>query len=266
MSVSHFTFRSSILGMEARVLVILPEQQENPCAFEDGKKYQTLYLTHGGGADCTEYLRCTQIEMFTAERNLAVVCPEVGYCYYCDQVHGKKWFTYLTEELPGVVETIFPITSDPAHRFVAGVSMGAHGAFKWALNKPEFFAAVGGFSGACDFAELQKTVRPDYREEDRNYINAAFGKLSNYYNSVDDITMLAEKLYREEKPMPSLYTACGTEDFCYEECKRFKERADSIGLPLVFEEGPGAHDFRYWNPVLERFLDWLPLVPGLLDW
>jgi thiamine pyrophosphate-dependent acetolactate synthase large subunit-like protein len=46
---------------------------------------------------------------------------------------------------------------------------------------------------------------------------------------------------------PMFYQCCGTEDFLYEGNLRFKERAASLGLNLTYEEGPGEHEWGYWD-------------------
>lgn len=51
----------------------------------------------------------TRLEEYALERDLAVVMPEVRNSFYCDMVHGKKYFTYLSEELPGDCGEYIPI-------------------------------------------------------------------------------------------------------------------------------------------------------------
>ena len=31
------------------------------------------------------------------------------------------------------------------------------------------------------------------------------------------------------------------------------------GLPMIYEEGPGAHEWDFWNRYIKKVLDWLPL-------
>jgi S-formylglutathione hydrolase FrmB len=215
---------------------------------------------HGGGGDCTEYLRYSQIELFADEHGLAVVMPEVDYCYYADMKHGKKYFTYLTDELPAVMESVFPLSRSREHRFAAGVSMGSYGAYKWALSRPEFFAAVAGLSGVCDFVELQRTVRPNYDPTENNYINNAFGTLTDMKDSENDLVFLLRKLSSAGGQVPRLYSCCGTEDFTTAYCREYAALAKSLGFDMCYEEGPGAHEWRFFNTFLEKAVNWLPLT------
>ena len=33
----------------------------------------------------------------------------------------------------------------------------------------------------------------------------------------------------------------------------------SLGLELIYEEGPGAHEWGYWDQQIQHVLAWLPL-------
>ena len=104
-----------------------PEKKGAETYYKEYERKKTLYVLHGGSDDASLYLRRTRLEEYALERDLAVVMPEVRNSFYCDMVHGKKYFTYLSEELPEIVENIFPLTHDPKERYVIGNSMGSHG-------------------------------------------------------------------------------------------------------------------------------------------
>jgi S-formylglutathione hydrolase FrmB len=272
LGILHFSFFSEILRSESRVSLILPKLAGSDTevrpgfgrtavfAYLKGRKYQTLYLLHGGGGDCTDYIRSSQIDMFAEEHELAVVMPEVDYCYYADMKHGKEYYTYLTEEVPVVMESVFPLTRSRDHRFVAGVSMGSYGAYKWALSCPEFFAAAAGISGVCDFVELQRTVRPNHDPKANNYINNAFGSLEEMKNSGNDLVFLLTTAASKGGYLPRLYSACGTEDFTYDYCKDYIGLAKKLGIDIHYDEGPGAHEWRFFNTYIERAINWMPLT------
>ena len=162
MALIQYSFRSEVLKENTEIYVILPtyevfrdpEKKGAETYYKEYERKKTLYVLHGGSDDASLYLRRTRLEEYALERDLAVVMPEVRNSFYCDMVHGKKYFTYLSEELPEIVENIFPLTHDPKERYVIGNSMGSHGTFKWALNRPDFFAAAAGMSGAGEVESL----------------------------------------------------------------------------------------------------------------
>ncbi|GJM80909.1 hypothetical protein HMSSN139_34050 [Paenibacillus sp. HMSSN-139] len=66
---------------------------------------------------------------------------------------------------------------------------------------------------------------------------------------------------QEGKPIPRLYQCCGTEDFLYEDNQTFREASARAGLPLTYEEGPGSHEWGFWDAKIQDVLKWLPLQP-----
>jgi putative tributyrin esterase len=60
-------------------------------------------------------------------------------------------------------------------------------------------------------------------------------------------------------PKPKLYQWCGQEDFLYADNVAFRDQAQTLGLPLTYEEGPGGHDWPEWDHQIQRVLAWLPL-------
>ena len=78
------------------------------------------------------------------------------------------------------------------------------------------------------------------------------------------ITGQSWKIYWNEYAKDSyLY---GTEVYFHaKDNVEFKEFAKSLGVDLTWEEGPGMHNFDFWDPYIRRILDWLPIDGGLVD-
>ena len=60
-----------------------------------------LYLLHGLSDDDTIWLRRTSIERYVAPLGLAVVMPQVHRSFYTDEAYGGRFWTFVSEELPG---------------------------------------------------------------------------------------------------------------------------------------------------------------------
>lgn len=56
-----------------------------------------------------------------------------------------RMYTYVTEELPALVDAAFP-TRGPSHRSVMGHSMGGHGALVIGLRQPDAWRSISAFS------------------------------------------------------------------------------------------------------------------------
>jgi len=246
-------FYSEVLGLSTSMYVILPQQTESQIgmktnSFDD--KHPTLYLLHGLSDDHTIWLRRTSIERYVAPLGLAVVMPNVHRSFYTDMAIGYRYWTFISEELPHIARSFFPLSEKREHNFVAGLSMGGYGAFKLALRCPERFAAAASLSGALDMAS-----RLDVREE----MKLIFGGKEQFIRSDNDLFYLAEKLVTSDLPRPLLYQCCGTEDFLYDHNTRFRDHCRKLGLPLTYEEEPGTHEWGYWDLKIRRVLEWLPI-------
>lgn len=247
MALIQCDFFSETLQFGASMNVILPQPAQT--------RYPVLYLLHGLSDDHTTWLRRTSIERYADALGLAVVMPAVHRSFYADMAHGNRYWTFVSQELPALARGFFPLSQRREETFAAGLSMGGYGAFKLALSFPERFAAAASLSGALDQAGAMQQVEPAWRAE----METVYGDLSQVAGSANDVIHLARQLARSAGPRPRLYQCCGTEDFLYDQNLRFRDQARALGLDLTYEEGPGGHDWGYWDRMIQRVLAWLPL-------
>ena len=248
-------FFSDTLGMSSSMRVLLPEpstQQIGRSASGStppGGKYPVLFLLHGLSDDETIWTRYTALERYVAPLGLAVVMPNVHRSFYANMKHGYRYWDFVSDELLHKARTLFPLSVEREHNYVAGLSMGGYGALKLALSKPETFCAAASLSGSCDLTGLRE--RPDE-------LALVFGDVRGIADSGADLLELARALDRSSQPKPKLYQCCGTEDFLYESNRRFREAIAPLGFEHSYEEGPGQHDWAYWDAAIQRVLAWLP--------
>ncbi|MFW6303609.1 MAG: esterase family protein, partial [Candidatus Sumerlaeota bacterium] len=95
-------------------------------------------------------------------------------------------------------------------------------------------------------------------EKRRLQMKNIFGDLNAFGKSKNDLLHLATQLKHSERKQPALFACCGTEDFLYEQNQTFRRHAESIDLQLDYEEGPGSHDWSFWDHWIQRVLEWLP--------
>lgn len=256
MALIECNFFSETLGLSTAMNVILPENTMTQIGMENKKregKHPTLFLLHGLSDDHTIWLRRTSIERYVSTLGIAVVMPSVDHSFYTNMAYGKNYWTFLTEELPQVARSFFPLSDRREDNFVAGLSMGGYGAFKWALRHPEQFAAAASLSGALDMAARSKL--PDGNE---GLFKLVYGDEDITNTDLDLLWLLKEK-QKEDQPKPALYQACGTEDFLYEANMKFKEVCDETDFDLTTDFGPGDHEWGYWDEKIQAVLNWLPL-------
>lgn len=260
-------FHSKYLKMDTSISVLIPsymnsENKDKSLSniYDSSKRFKTLYLLHGNGGDHTSWQRYTSIERYAEKKQLAVVMPSAYVSSYSNMAHGMDYFSYLSEELPLFVRTLFPLSDQRKDNYVAGLSMGGRGAFLWALRKPEFFAAAACLSGSLDIDEMITRYSKEDPIGTQKRFADTYGDISKIKGSENDIFEIAKRLKESGTVIPKLYMACGTEDPRYEsQYLPFVSFARELGLNLTCEDGPGIHDYDFWDPFIERVIQWLPL-------
>ncbi|QHW34566.1 esterase family protein [Paenibacillus rhizovicinus] len=248
-------FYSDVLGLSSSMYVILPQNAQSQIGMTSKAtqtKHKTLYLLHGLSDDHTIWLRRTSIERYVASLGLAVVMPAVNRSFYSNMASGGgDYWTFISEELPALARSFFPLSDRREDNFVAGLSMGGYGAFKLALNKPEQYAAAASLSGALDISSFENHAPADFKR--------IFGSAEAANALPNDLFLAAQTLKESGQPIPSLYQYCGTEDFLYDANVKFRGHAQELGLPLTYVEAPGDHQWSYWDEYIQHVLEWLPL-------
>lgn len=263
---AQFTFSmfSPSVGGQTFVTVMLPIGAEYESTIQPGEKFQTLWLLHGGGGNSSEWARMTDIERIALNHKLAVVMPDVGSNFYSDLPNGPQYFKFVADELPAFLRKHFPMSDKREDNFVAGLSMGGFGAAKCAFNYPERYGAVGLMStGPMNPIQLMKVMehlRADGRVRGDEWYQKLFGGKDKIPCSCNDIWFLLERAVQEKRELPLIYDCCGTEDMTYAGFLAFQRFARRIGLDVTFEEGPGCHDWDFWEEYLHKFIAWLPLL------
>lgn len=115
-------------------------------------RFPVLYLLDGLRAQDDEsgWTKDAGAVDFFADKNVTVVLPIGGQSsFYSDWIqpdNGKtyKWETFLTKELPPLLEAKFGMTGRNA---IAGLSMSATSALNLATGAPGLYQAVGAYSG-----------------------------------------------------------------------------------------------------------------------
>lgn len=256
MALIRCNFFSEALELGTSMTVLLPQ----PGAAQIGVDGQqsddpppVLYLLHGLTDDDTAWTRYTSIERYAAARGLAVVMPQVHRSFYADEALGMKFWTFLSEELPRIVERFFRISTRREDTFVAGLSMGGYGAMKWALRQPQRFAAAATLSGALDAAYIQEYDMPPHM---RALTRRVFADRVVKGTDADLLHLLATA---DKTTLPRLMLRCGTEDALVAQNERFVAACKARGIPLDAEFGPGAHEWGYWDAEIQTVLEWLKL-------
>lgn len=257
MALIRCDFFSDALGLSTSMTVILPQETSSQIGMAGAARsgaHPVLYLLHGLSDDDTIWLRRTSIERYVAPLGLAVVMPQVHRSFYADEIHGGSYWTFLSEELPALVTSFFRVSDRREDTFVAGLSMGGYGAFKWALRHPERFAAAASLSGVLD---IDRLVR-DAAAHRARLFDTVFGD-RQVAGTADDLLWLLDEANVGAPDFPKLYVCCGTDDDLIGDNRRFVDAANARGADLTADLCPGAHEWGLWDAKIQDVLAWLPL-------
>lgn len=251
-------FFSETLRISSSMNVILPQAPHEVKA----KPFPYLLLLHGLSDDHTSWMRKTSIERYACEKGLAVVMPAANRSFYTNMFDGPAYWDFISNELPEISERFFPLSNKREDKFVGGLSMGGYGAIKMGLSKPRNYAAAISLSGALDLR-----VRPDDWEKRLPEWKRIFGPNDALQNRDDDLFALAKRHSRTSlKDELKLYIACGTEDQLYPSNASFRACLKQCHIDFTYEEGPGEHNWKYWDQQIQHALRWLPLAPTEINY
>ena len=261
---THFFSTSLCFGTDLNVFIPTPNVDElmvpgGADYYHPGAKFQVLYLLHGGYGDYTDWMRLTSIEKYAQNHKLAVVMPSASNSFYQDMYRGSKYLTYLTQELPAFVQSLFPVSPRREDTFVAGLSMGGYGAVKLAFQCPEQFAACASLSGAIDLAAVMEAAQSGDLESPFRW-DAIFEDPSKVPGSDADLFALGKKRMAEGRKLPPVYQTVGVDDFIYPANVTAHQRLVEMGVDVTYVEAPGIHDWDFWDTHIQDVLNWFPLA------
>lgn len=272
MALCKINYDSRAMQQKMGVCVIIPENKwghslaDRPADYN----YPTLWLLCGGGFDHTDWLRFTALELFAAKHGVAVVLPGISYAGYVNTAEGDyRWWDQIAYELPAYLRQTFPLSPKREDNFVAGFSMGGYGAFKFAMQRPEMFAACGSFAGPIGIIPRtpvppdeklgQPCLRDDFCEPEFGTIWAAFGSAAKRRNTPDDNLYMLEKHVEKATDLPKFYVAIGAQDPGAQGGYEVMDYMKHLGVNVHEVRDQGMHDWVYCNRHVEAFLDWIPL-------
>lgn len=242
-----------ILPVDKFGSVEIPEREEKP--------YKTLYLLHGIFGNYTDWVTGTCVQRYADEKNLAVVMPSGENMFYVDQPDThNNYGEFVGKELVEITRKMFPLSRKREDTYIGGLSMGGYGALRNGLKYHDTFGRIVALSAALITDGLaDRTDDVSLFIEGRTYAEGVFGDLAQVKGSEKDPKWLAAKIKEEGAAFPDIYMACGTEDGLLGVNRDFKDFLVGLGVGLTYEEGPGVHDWNFWDCYIKKAIDWLPL-------
>lgn len=237
MALIRFNHLSFCKGRQTEVTVILPtsgmDEKHKGVGFETpGMRYQTLWLLHGGGGDNTDFVNFSNIVRYAEQHRLAVVMPGGTSFYSTD-------YAYITQELPQLLRSLFPLSDKREDNFLCGLSHGGDAAMKAIFDYPDRYAT----------AVIMSAAGTDHKGP----VEQAALRF--------DVWGGAQRILEAGGPMPELIFATGTGDRGFPYYTPIIDKLDSMGLNVKrhYVEGDG-HSWDFWDDTIRKSItSWLPI-------
>ncbi|MBP3704432.1 MAG: acetylesterase [Clostridia bacterium] len=261
MAIVQVNFISKCLMRTVTFNAIIPADKFDPAAMnKEQKPFKTLYLLHGIFGNYTDWVSGTRIQAWAEANDLAVIMPSGENHFYLDDENtGEQYGEFIGKELVEFTRKLFPLSTKREDTFIAGLSMGGYGAIRNGLKYAENFGCIAGLSAALvhDTWKDADNSAPVYTFR-RKYYEAIFGEFDQVAGSDKDPKALVKKLIDEGKEIPKIYMCCGTEDGLVVQNRAFRDYLIENNVPVTYEEGPGRHDWVFWDTYIKKIVDWLP--------
>ena len=245
MSYLTINFKSKALHMPVMLDVLMPQGHGN---------YKTLYLLHGAGGDHACWGLTTRIADYVEGKDIAVVMPSGYNRFYVDNINGKDFFTFISDELVKQCENWFDVSRDAGDRYIAGMSMGGYGAFYAALKKPGMYNTAFSYSGLLNIIER-------YDKPQGVDMFPVFGTRQQLIDNKFDLYELLHKKSDNDtvnvENSSKFIVTCGTSDPRIHMSREFFNAAKQAGLDVFYYEKDGAHDWKYWDKCIEQTIKYI---------
>lgn len=223
------------------------------------RNMKTLFLLHGYSGASKDWLLGSPVQELAIKYNIAIIMPSGGNSFYLDgKGTGKAYGHYVGQDLVEYVRKTFHLSDHKDDTFIGGYSMGGFGAIHTGLAYPNTFGKIMALSSALIVHNIAN-IEEDFKDAiaDYYYYTSVFGDLRKLESSDNNPEILIQKMKAEKQTIPAIYIACGTEDFLLKENRAFHKFLQNENVPVQYVEGPGAHDWDFWNRYLEASIQWM---------
>ena len=251
MAIMSINFTSRCLASKTSLWAAYPtptlnEMIQHRDKYEPEKLWPVVYMLHGAGGDGFEWIQRADIEQLCCRYGFIAVMPDAQLSFYNDTPYGAKYYSYISEELPAMIESTLHASHKAEDRYIMGYSMGGFGAVKIGLMNPDRYNKIASLSGCMDISGFINA----FEGGSIFTIHTSLPDWPDIEGGSNDMTALLEEAARRRargERVPPMYHTVGKHDFIYSFSQEWRKRAQSLGLDFTYTEGDGMHDFSYWN-------------------
>ena len=243
---------STVLLRPVQVTVALPD------GFSWARPpYKTVWALHPAMSDGDMFFSELGMEELAQKEGFALVAPSLGNNCFVNGIHERQADFLEDELLSSLLETL-PLSADRRHNALLGISMGAYGAMRWALDTPEAFNSVAAISGVFERSLPEHPMLRKQRE--LRALNDALLPVIGKHVLDDngevrpdaDLQGLIERAGKKtEHAFPLVRLFCGADDYlALPHCRDMQTRLRSNGIAAELLQTPGGHNREYWRQII----------------
>ena len=280
MGYMQYNYRSQVLSANVNISIVYPTDRLSyydmntneprhhtgriklDDTYQPGMKFQTIYLLHGGGDDDTIVYRYINSEQFAEDNQVMLVTPSIVNSFGIDTKYGLNAYTFLTEELPVVIRTLFASSPKREDNFIMGFAMGGNAALGAALRRPDLYSACVDISGGIGLTLNMDELKANLGSHHFKIYPASFEDVDKIDGSPHDLLAAAKKNIADGVELPKFFMCAGSEEGRIRDRVRGDaEKLKELGYDVYYEEPEGyGHDFPIWNKYFQIAMnEWLPL-------
>ena len=256
MALFQTTFFSQCLHRYVQANVVIPcDDFGTGCCGMDRREYKSLYLLHGYAGDRMEWLTDGGANGIALAYDIAIIMPSGDNSFYTDNpYYSHNYGEYISRELVEYTRQVFPLSQRAEDTFIAGMSMGGYGALYNTMRHPGVFGHVIALSSPTGEHYRLSADEPDFMGITRSFYDTVLGTNGDFESSDANLYHLARRVHEAGQDPADLYLACGWNDLLVHGNRAFHRFLTELGVPHVYEEGPGTHEWSFWQEYLRRGL------------
>lgn len=259
MASGRMEFHADSIMQHANFSFVLPNDVEMEEVYDHSyydREPMNLILLHGLTGTDTDWLYGGVAQLMAIQYNVNIFMPTTGNSFYLDAGYkGGNYATFIAEELPEYIGKTFGIGFRKDNTMIGGLSMGGYGTLHTALSYPDKFCAAIALSSAMVVKDIADDTNPEISsvlpEKMKRHL---FGDPAELLASDKNPEYLYKKVKAEGADIPYIYLAVGTEDNLLDANRRFRDFLKAEGADFFYEDGPGRHDWQFWNKYIDRGL------------
>ncbi|MCR8560716.1 hypothetical protein KXD93_23875 [Mucilaginibacter sp. BJC16-A38] len=141
----------------------------------------------------------------------------------------EKW---IAEDVPDALALSIRGANESSPLFISGMSMGGFGALRIGAKYGDKFRAISAHSAITSLPQIKFFVEES---------------LKHYAQDTVADEDVFETFVKYRKQLPPVRFDCGTGDLLINYNRSLHEKMDKEGIPHIYGENPGGHEWSYWS-------------------